>query len=104
MTGPGLSLIHICFGTAVDGFLEKDGVLRALRAQGSEIACSAAVLAVGHSARDTVEALFHTGARVEPKAFSVGVRIEHRQEAIDRALYGRAYGHPLLPPAEYTLS
>ena len=95
---------QVRFGTAVDGFLEKDGVLRALRAQGSEIACSAAVLAVGHSARDTVEALFRTGARVEPKAFSVGVRIEHRQEAIDRALYGRAYGHPLLPPAEYTLS
>lgn len=40
----------------------------------------------------------------EPKAFSVGVRIEHLQTEIDRALYGKAAGHPMLPPAEYNLS
>lgn len=62
------------------------------------------MLAIGHSARDTFAALHGNGVYFEPKAFSVGVRIEHLQTEIDRALYGKAAGHPMLPPAEYNLS
>ena len=40
----------------------------------------------------------------EPKPFSVGVRIEHLREDIDRALYGDLAGHPALGPGEYGLS
>jgi uncharacterized FAD-dependent dehydrogenase len=35
---------------------------------------------------------------------SVGVRVEHLQADIDRALYGGFAGHPNLGPAEYALS
>ena len=42
------------------------------------------------------------GVPMEPKAFSMGVRIEHRQADIDRAQYGRARGE--LPPADYSLN
>ena len=41
---------------------------------------------------------------MQAKPFSVGVRIEHRQETIDRGLYGRYTGTPGLPPGEYFLS
>lgn len=65
---------------------------------------SALVLAIGHSARDTFRHLAGQNFSMEPKPFSVGVRIEHRQEAIDRALYGKYAGHPALPKGEYQLS
>ncbi|HCC00552.1 MAG TPA: hypothetical protein DEP42_04965 [Ruminococcaceae bacterium] len=64
----------------------------------------ALILAVGHSARDTFSMLQQAGVQLEPKAFSVGVRIEHLQENIDRALYGKYVGHPRLSKGEYQLS
>jgi uncharacterized FAD-dependent dehydrogenase len=70
---------------------------------GSRIAASHVVLAVGHSARDTFQALHERGVYVEPKPFSIGFRIEHPQSLIDRARYGRAAGNPLLGAADYRL-
>lgn len=79
--------------------------IRAVRlADGEEIACGTLVLAIGHSARDTYRMLLARGICLEPKPFSVGLRIEHLQEDIDRAMYGRFAGHPALGHAEYTLS
>ena len=69
-----------------------------------DINCGAILLAVGHSARDTVTMLMSNGLAVEPKAFSVGVRIEHLKSDIDSALYGELAGHPKLPAGEYNLS
>lgn len=69
-----------------------------------EIPAGALVLAIGHSARDTYEMLFDYGFAAEPKAFSVGMRIEHLQSDIDNAMYGTFAGHPALGHAEYTLS
>jgi uncharacterized FAD-dependent dehydrogenase len=69
-----------------------------------EIRAGAMILAIGHSARDTFEMLLTHPLSVQPKPFSVGVRIEHLREDIDRALYGAAAGHPALGPAEYGLS
>lgn len=60
------------------------------------------ILAPGHSARDTFENLNAQGIRMERKPFSMGVRIEHRQETIDRAQYGAPRG--ALPPADYALN
>ena len=42
------------------------------------------------------------GVAMAQKPFSMGVRIEHRQDAIDRAQYGRERG--ALPPADYALN
>ena len=64
----------------------------------------AAVLAIGHSARDTYAMLLDAGLRLTPKAFAVGLRIEHRREFIDRVQYGDAFGHPALGAAEYRLA
>lgn len=69
-----------------------------------DIVCSSVVLAVGHSSRDTYETLLNKGCAIEAKSFSVGVRIEHLRENIDRALYGSFAGHAKLGKGEYHLS
>ncbi len=68
------------------------------------IDASALVLAVGHSARDTYRELMAGGFDVSPKAFSCGVRIEHEQAWLDRAMYGDLAEDGFLPHAEYSLS
>ncbi len=67
-----------------------------------EIYAGAVILAVGHSARDTYEYLYKNSFALSPKAFSVGVRIEHLAEEINYAMYGKAADK--LPFAEYNLS
>ncbi len=62
-----------------------------------------AVLALGHSSRDTFAWLWDAGVFMEAKPFSVGFRIEHPQGVIDRARWGRHAGHPLLGAADYKL-
>lgn len=69
-----------------------------------DISAGVAVLALGHSARDTYRMLLDKGLLIEPKPFSVGVRVEHLQSDIDEALYGRYAGHKKLGAAEYNLS
>ncbi|MBR0405774.1 MAG: FAD-dependent oxidoreductase [Eggerthellaceae bacterium] len=74
-----------------------------LQPQIVRIPCASLVLACGHSARDTFRMLQRAGLVMEPKAFSVGVRIEHLQADIDRAQYGDAAGHPALGAADYKM-
>ena len=62
-----------------------------------------AVMALGHSARDTFLMLHRRGVQMDAKAFSIGVRIEHPQSVIDRARWGQHAGHPLLGAADYKL-
>lgn len=59
------------------------------------------VLALGHSARDTVGELYRSKIHMEPKDFSMGVRIEHLQRDIDRSQYHDAFLNKKLPPASY---
>ncbi|MBR4545108.1 MAG: FAD-dependent monooxygenase [Oscillibacter sp.] len=96
------------FGHTVTGFRRDGKRLSALEVRtpyGTEILnCSHAVLAVGHSARDTFDALSRSGVPIEPKPFAVGVRIEHRQADCDAAQYRQYAGRPGLPAASYKLS
>lgn len=62
-----------------------------------------AVLAVGHSARDTFAMLKDRRVPMKPKAFAAGIRIEHAQAFIDDSQYGRARGKEL-PAASYKLT
>lgn len=66
--------------------------------------CEHLILAIGHSARDTFELLLQRGIPMIPKAFSMGVRIEHRQAWLDRAQYGAAPEAFSLPAADYKLA
>ncbi len=79
----------------------RSGKLSALFINGERTEADEAVLAVGHSARDTFGMLFERGFRMEQKEFAAGVRIEHLQSEIGKAQYGGAY--TALPPADYKL-
>ena len=61
------------------------------------------VLAIGNAARNTYYSLFDNGLDIIPKAFAIGVRIEHLQENINIARYGENYPK-ILPPADYKLA
>lgn len=63
----------------------------------------AAVLAIGHSARDTFSMLYDRGVSLEAKSFAVGVRVEHPQSLIDRYAYGKEE-RGNLPAASYKLT
>ena len=60
------------------------------------------ILAIGHSARDTFEMLYNNKLDMSKKPFSMGVRIEHKQDMINQAQYGKY--KDFLPPAEYKLN
>jgi len=67
------------------------------------LAAQEVVLAVGHSARDTFGILHDMYIPMTIKSFSVGLRIEHPQDWINRAQYGASAGHKALPQADYKL-
>ncbi len=61
------------------------------------------LLGLGHSARDTIKHLYNDmHIKMQQKAFSMGVRVEHPRELIDYAQYGDFYKY--LPSAYYKLS
>ena len=70
----------------------------------SDIETDALILAIGHSARDTFELIHKKGLEITQKPFSVGTRIEHPQEHINKAQYGSLWNSPLLPAADYKLA
>ena len=72
-------------------------------ADGDRIATDHVVLAIGHSARDTMTMLDAVGVRMDAKPLSIGVRIEHPQGLIDRAKFGDQAGHARLGAADYKL-
>jgi uncharacterized protein len=85
--------------------LEIDGgqLHGVMLADGTRIASDHVVLAVGHSARDTFAMLQARGVYIEPKPFSIGLRIEHPQSLIDRCRFGAQAGNPILGAADYKL-
>lgn len=95
---------EVLYHTPLTDITAPLGHVRAVKAGGEEMDAGVLLLATGHSARDTYEMWLSHGFAAEAKPFSVGVRIEHRQEDIDRALYGDAAGAPGLGHAEYALS
>lgn len=71
--------------------------------ENKKIQTDAAVLAIGHSARDTFQMLFDRGFHMQAKSFAVGVRVEHLQSMIDENMYGRKERGEL-PAASYKLT
>lgn len=99
---------EVRFGAKLKEIRQENGFVTGVsyvqNGEGFLLPCRHVILAIGHSARDTVEALYRAGIPMEAKPFSMGVRIEHKQADIDRAQYGESAGSPGLPPAEYRLA
>ncbi|MBK7963489.1 MAG: FAD-dependent monooxygenase [Bdellovibrionales bacterium] len=62
------------------------------------------VLAIGHSAEDTLLHLRDLGVFIEGKSFAMGLRIEHPQKAINQIQYRDFAEHPRLGAANYRLA
>ncbi|MBP1560342.1 MAG: hypothetical protein J6C96_03750 [Oscillospiraceae bacterium] len=96
---------EVRFNSKLTDFREENGAVSFVTVNGNEtIPCDALILAIGHSARDTFEMLYKKNIFLETKPFSVGVRIEHKQEDVNRSLYGKHWDNPNLPKGEYQLS
>lgn len=80
------------------------GVSYTHRGERTDIETDSVIMAIGHSARDTVELLYKLGVEIIQKPFSVGARIEHPQSLINKAQYGKFANHPKLGAADYKLS
>lgn len=95
------------FNTKLCGLVKHGGKLKGLilenvkTGEKTEISADCAVLALGHSARDTFEALYADGIQMTAREFAVGVRVEHLSSEISKAQYGKNY--TCLPAADYKL-
>ena len=79
------------FDTLADGFEISDGRICSVNASGQNINTDVCVLALGHSSRDTFYKLHDLGIDMQSKNFAVGFRVEHPQEKINEAMYGKNY-------------
>lgn len=99
---------EIRFGTKLEELdivqEDRQKALAAIIANGQRIPAEHLVLAIGHSARDTFQMLYENGVLMEQKPFSIGVRIRHPQEMIDRAQYGDSRIAERLGAADYKLN
>ena len=101
---------EVRFEHHVDEIHYKDGVVTGVTVtdlaagQTAVLPCQVLVLAIGHSARDTFRMLRDKGIAMTQKPFSIGVRIEHPQDVIDRSQYGRTAVEAGLPVAEYKIN
>ena len=97
---------EVRFSTQLVGVKAQNGRLCGIvveaDGQREEIAAEKVILACGHSARDTFYMLRDAGADMIRKPFSIGARIEHKQEDISFSQYGRLWTK--LPAADYKLS
>lgn len=93
------------YNTCVDDIYISDGKVKGVKtSDGNVMFGEVVVLATGHSARDTYKMLYEKQLAMEKKPFSVGFRIEHKREFIDKGRYGKHYNHPELAAAEYQFS
>jgi uncharacterized FAD-dependent dehydrogenase len=83
--------------------LADDGSLRGLATSSGHVPARAVLLAIGHSARDTLAMLVRRGVPMVQKPFQMGVRIEQPQEIVNRVKYGPTHLETKLGSADYNL-
>lgn len=94
---------EVLFNTKLEKINTENGKIISVIANGQEIPCEYCVLAIGHSARDTFYMLKDMCISMVRKPFAIGVRIEHLQSEINKALYGKFHDSEYLGAADYKL-
>ncbi|MBQ9437303.1 MAG: hypothetical protein IJU50_03140, partial [Lachnospiraceae bacterium] len=93
---------EILYSTRTTDILTCAGKIVGVVTTAGKIDTDAVFLAIGHSARDTFEMLYSRNVAMASKIYSMGVRIEHLKESIDRAQYGKFA--PILGAADYKMA
>ena len=92
------------FNTKVTGVCIQGNAINGVIVNNTEkIVAGTVIFAIGHSSRDTFKMLHENGIEIEQKAFAIGARIEHPQDLINKAQFGKIAGHPKLGAADYKL-
>jgi hypothetical protein len=91
------------FSCRLEDLTIKDGRLTGLVTSAGFLPATVAILAIGHSARDTYEMLLRRNVPMVHKPFQMGVRIEQPQETVNRVHYGSARWEDQLGAADYSL-
>lgn len=95
----------IRFGAKLTDIIVHDGRIEGVIVNGKqEVRTGHIILAPGQGSAETYRMLHEYGIELAPKAFAIGVRVEHPQELINRIQYGKWWKEPELPPAEYSLA
>jgi uncharacterized FAD-dependent dehydrogenase len=94
---------EVRFSCRVEDLDFSDDKLRGLVTSSGYIAAEVAVLAIGHSARDTYRMLVARGVPMVRKPFQFGVRVEHPQVTVNRVKYGPTKLEEKLGAADYAL-
>lgn len=92
------------FDTKVESLLIEKETCIGICANGKNYYSNYVVLAIGHSAYDTLKSIYTDQVYMEAKDFAVGVRVEHPQQMIDKNQYKQYFKHPLLKASEYRLT
>ncbi len=96
---------EIRFGAKLTDLIIHGGRIEGVIINGKqEVRTGHLVLAPGQGSAETYRMLQEYGIGQAPKAFAIGVRIEHPQELINRIQYGKWWKEPALPPAAYSLA
>lgn len=94
---------EVNFDSCVTDIDIEEGRLKGVVINGKDkVNCEVAVFGIGHSARNTFEMLYEKGIVMQPKAYALGLRIEHPQSMIDYNAYGDCIYE--LPPADYKVT
>lgn len=96
---------EVRFLTKVEDLVFDESGLKGVATSSGLIPSSVAVLAIGHSARDSYEMLARRGVPMTLKPFQFGVRIEHRQQVVNEVQYGTKHEkyESALGNADYSL-
>ena len=96
---------EVHFERSVTDLIVEGGRVKAVELDRSEnVPCKSVILATGHSARDIFRMLAKRNVTIEPKPFSMGLRVEHPQSLIDRVQYHCDSRGDYLPAASYRLA
>jgi uncharacterized FAD-dependent dehydrogenase len=96
---------EVRFHTRMEDLVFDDAGLKGVATSSGFLPTQVALLAIGHSARDTFEMLARRQVPMTPKPFQFGVRVEHPQELVNEVQYGPRHARyeDRLGNADYSL-
>ena len=94
---------RVLFETLMEDIKVEDQIVREVKTTSGEIEADEVIIAPGHSAYETYRMLINRGVKFRPKNFAIGSRVEHTQEIINNAQWGRK-SLPGVKAAEYRLT
>ncbi|MDH4028812.1 MAG: FAD-dependent oxidoreductase, partial [Nitrospirota bacterium] len=93
----------LLFETMLEDLEIKNGKVREAITSSGRIGADHFIIAPGHSAHETYRMLMQNGVKFRTKNFAIGCRVEHPQELINIAQWGRE-SLPGVKAAEYRLT